>query len=203
MSKYYIIGTGGHASVIVDILKSNNIEIEGFFDDYDSDSKYGYPIIGKIADAVAYCNSSNFIIAVGDNQARRIISNKLEGLNFNTALHTSVVIGSNILLGSGTVLFPNVVVNAGTIIGKHVIINSGAVVEHDCIIGNYVHVSPRAVLCGGVQVADNTWIGAGAVIIPKIKIGRNVIVGAGAVVIRDIPDGMTVIGVPSHKRSSS
>jgi sugar O-acyltransferase (sialic acid O-acetyltransferase NeuD family) len=199
MEDYYIIGAGGHASVINDIFKSNGFNVKGFFADFTGTGRSQFPIIGKISDIAAYQENSNFIIAIGDNTARSVISNKFSNLTYITVLHPSAVTGSDIKLGQGTAVFPNVVINSGTIIGNHVIINSSATIEHDCIIGNFAHVSPRAVLCGGVHVGENTWIGAGATIIQKVKIGKNVIVGAGAVVIRDIPDGAKVVGVPAEQ----
>lgn len=203
MSDYYIIGAGGHASVIFDILKSNNIKIKGFFADYSKEPKLGCSIIGDINDAVSYSKNSKFIIAIGDNQARMEISKRLSSLKYISIIHSSAIIGSNVKIGDGSAVFPNAVVNAGTSIGNHVIVNSSTIVEHDCLIGNYVHLSPRAVLCGHVHVGDNTWIGAGATIIDKVNIGKDVIVGAGAVVIRDVPDGMKVVGVPAHKLTTS
>lgn len=199
MSDYYIIGAGGHASVILDILHSNNIEIKGFFADYPKEPKSGYPILGDVNDAVNYSNDSRFIIAIGDNQARMQISQRLCSLTFFSIVHPSAIIGSNVKIGDGTSVFPNAVINSGVTIGNHVILNSGVIIEHDCVIGNYVHISPRAVLCGHVSVGENTWIGAGATIIDKTNIGKNVIIGAGAVVIRDIPDGVKVAGVPAHE----
>ena len=199
MSEYYIIGAGGHASVIFDILQNNNIKIKGFFADYPKEPKFGYPVLGDINDSVNYSNDSKFIIAIGDNHVRMQISKRLNSINYFSIVHSSAIIGSNVKMGDGTSVFPNAVVNSGTIVGNHVIVNSGVIIEHDCLIGNYVHVSPRAVLCGHVYVGDNTWIGAGATIIDKINIGKNVVIGAGSVVIRDIPDGMKVAGVPAHE----
>lgn len=199
MSDYYIIGAGGHASVMLDILKNNNIKIKGFFADYPKEPKLGYPILGDVNDAVNYSNDSKFIIAIGDNQARMQISKKLCSINYFSIVHSSAIIGSNVKIGDGTSVFPNAVINSGATIGNHVIVNSSVTIEHDCSIGNYVHISPRAVLCGHVNVGENTWIGAGATIIDKISIGKNVIVGAGSVVIRDIPDGMKMAGVPAHE----
>lgn len=199
MEDYYIIGAGGHASVMNDIFKSNGFNVKGFFTDMVGIGRSQSPIIGKISDAVACNENSNFIIAIGDNEARRVISNKFSSLNYITILHPSAVVGSDVVFGQGTAVFPNVVINAGTIIGRHVIINSSATIEHDCMIGDFVHVSPHAVLCGGVHVGENTWIGAGATVIQKVKIGKNVIVGAGAVVIRDIPDEAKVVGIPAEQ----
>lgn len=196
---YYLIGSSGHASVIIDIFKTEGLEISGLFDDFTTGIKSGIPIIGKSDAALNYEQDSQFIIAVGDNTGRKKLADKLYMLKYKTIIHKSAIIGSNVVVDCGTVIFPKTVINAGTVIGKHAIVNTGAIVEHNCCIGDCVHISPGATLCGDVTVGDNSWVGAGSTVIPKVKIGSNVIVGAGTTVIRDVPDGTTVVGNPARE----
>ena len=75
------------------------------------------------------------------------------------------------------------VIQAGTIIKKNTIINSRASIDHDCIIEENVHIAPRAtILCGNVNVGNNTFIGAGSIILPGAKIEKNKIIPAGNVI---------------------
>jgi acetyltransferase-like isoleucine patch superfamily enzyme len=83
-------------------------------------------------------------------------------------------------------------------IGNGVICNTSSVVEHECFLGNFSHLAPGAILCGNVQVGENSFIGAGSVVRPGIRIGRNVIIGAGSVVVKDIPDFGKVAGNPAR-----
>lgn len=110
MSDYYIIGAGGHASVIFDILKSNNITIKGFFADYPKEPKLGCPVIGNVNDAIDYSYGSKFIIAIGDNKARMEIAERLSSLDYVSIVHLSAVMSSNIKIGNGTAVFPNAIV---------------------------------------------------------------------------------------------
>ena len=203
MKEIILLGAGGHAAVILDILKAQitngeKIKIKGLLDDSNKKECMGYPILGSTLEANDF-NEENtyFIIAIGSNEIRYNLSEKYGHLKFFTAIHPSAIIGSQVAIGDGTVVMPNAVINANSQIGQHVIINTGAIVEHDNLIGDYVHLSPNATLCGTVRVKPLTHIGAGATVIQGKMIGMQSIVGAGATVITDIPDGVVAAGTPA------
>lgn len=203
MKEIILLGAGGHAAVILDILKARiangeKIKIKGLLDDSNKLEWMGYPIIGSTLEANDF-NEENtyFIIAIGSNKIRYQLSKKYSHLKFFTAIHPSAIIGSQVEIGDGTVVMPNVVINANSRIGQQVIINTGVIVEHDNLIGDYVHLSPNATLCGTVRVKPLTHIGAGTTVIQGRTIGMQSIVGAGATVITDIPDGVVAVGTPA------
>jgi acetyltransferase-like isoleucine patch superfamily enzyme len=88
-------------------------------------------------------------------------------------------------------------------IGEYSIINTGSSIDHECILGRGVHIAPNAVLCGCVEIGDNTFVGANATVLPRLKIGKNVVIGAGAVVTKNVPDNTIVVGNPARPQSSS
>lgn len=199
MKEIILLGAGGHATVILDILKAQiaygeKIKIKGLLDDSDKLTCMGYPVLGPISKINQYMDEKTyFIIAIGANQVRH----QLAQLKFYTAIHLSSLLGSKVSFGKGTEIIPNVVINAHSQIGNHVIVNTWAIVEHDSIIDDYVHLSPRATLCGGVTVGQMTHVGAGATVIQGKVIGKNSIIGAGATVITDIPDEVVAVGTPA------
>lgn len=203
MSKNVIIlGAGGHAKVIADIIEKNNDDLIGFLDDSEerqntiiyNDKK----VIGKINECLNY-KDTEFIIGIGSNAVRKKIAEQYN-LNWYTAIHPNAVIANNVSIGEGSVIMANAVINTATAIGNHCIINTKASVDHDNIIENYVHISPGATLCGTVTIKELTWICAGATIINNITIEKNNIIGAGSVVIKDITDvGFTYVGVPAKQ----
>lgn len=203
MKQIILLGAGGHAAVILDILKaqiSNGeaIKIKGLLDDSGKLEWMGYPVLGSTLEANDF-NEENtyFIIAIGSNKMRDKLSKRYNHLKFFTAIHPSAIIGSQVNIGAGTVVMPNAVINANSQIGQHVIINTGAIVEHDNLIGDYVHLSPNATLCGTVRVKPHTHIGAGATVIQGKMIGMQAMIGAGATVITDIPDQVVAVGTPA------
>lgn len=191
-----IIGAGGHAQVVADIVQSSGDRVAGFLDDYKIEG-----VLGKIADCVFY-NDNFFVIAIGNNQLRKKIAMQYDFLNYYTAIHSSAIVSPNVKIGVGTVVMPNVIINSGTTIGEHCIINTSSVVEHDNCIDSFVHVSPNATLCGTVSVGECTHIGAGATVINNVDICDNCVIGAGAVVIRNVDVAGVYVGIPvmSHNK---
>ena len=196
--KIYLYGAGGHAKVIIDIMKANNMSLAGIVDDNIEIKEF----MGN--EVIHYCqNDAKYIISIGNNRIRQKIAEKLsmeKNCTFDKIIHPSAITSQNITIGCGSVVMQNSVIQSGTQIGKHCIINTAAAIDHDCKIGNFVHISPNATLCGEVSIGDGSWIGAGSVIIQGIKIGKNCIIGAGSVVCKDIPDGVVAFGNPCKIR---
>ncbi len=197
-----IIGAGGHAKVIADIIIKSGDNVYGFLDDNKKKNEIiidNYKIIGKIDDCLTLQKNASelyFIIAIGNNYTRKLISEKYD-LNYYTAIHPTSTIGMQVQIDKGTVVMANVCVNSNTKIGQHCIINTGAVVEHDNIIDDYVHISPNATLCGTVKIGECTHIGAGTTIINNVGITKECIIGAGAVIVNDVLEKGTYVGVPA------
>ncbi len=194
-----IIGAGGHAKVISDIIQKNGDTVLGYLDD---DTKKiapsGLNILGTVAEYEKFCQKASFIIAIGNNSVRKRLAQTMK-CSWYTAVHPMAAISAGAKIGEGSCLMAGAVVNADAVIGKHTIINSSAVVEHDCHIGDFVHLSPNSTVCGNVCVEESCWIGAGATVINGIKIGANTTIGAGAVVIENIESGGTFVGVPARR----
>ncbi|OCL25572.1 transferase [Orenia metallireducens] len=205
MEKIVVIGSGGHAKVVIDILLKRiknlkeNIKIIGILDDDDTkvgSELYGIPVIGNI-DKINYLDKDiSYLIAIGNNLIRKQIKNKFKNIKYFTAIHPSVIIGKDVLIGEGTVVMPGVVINGSTNIGEHCIINTSAVIDHDNRIENFVHISPNVSLAGEVRIGECSWIGIGSSIIQDVYIGKNTIIGAGSVVTRHIGDNKIAYGVP-------
>ena len=188
-----IIGAGGHAKVIADIVLKNGETLLGFLDDVAVGTVYGeYTVLGTVADCEKFADKARFIIGIGNNATRRKIAEQY-ALDWYTAVHPSAQ------LALGTAVMANAVINSDTVIGKHCIINSAAVVEHDNFVGDYVHVSPHATLCGVVTVGDNTQIGAGATVKHVTTVCADCVIGAGAAVVEDIDQAGIYVGVPAER----
>lgn len=208
---YILVGAGGHARVILDILLKEKKKVLGFIDDNKVGTYEDFPIVGTTADTETILgeNSSlKFIICVGDNQIRERIANTLNNYNveYGNAIHPSAEIGSGVKLGFGTVVMANVVVNHSAHVGNHAIVNTAATVDHDCEIGDFVHISPGAHLAGSVMIRKGCHIGIGSSIIQNITVGPSSIIGAGAAVVSNIEGNALAVGVPAKiikKRSDT
>ncbi len=204
-NKVVIIGAGGHAKVIADIVVNNNDILLGFLDDNKAKDTMiisNYKVIGKICDCVKIQKADpeiKFVIAIGDNKKRSEISKKYN-LLYYTAVHPNATIAIDVSIQDGTVVMANAAINPNTKIGKHCIINTGAIIEHDNKIGDFTHISPNATLAGTVEIGSYTHIGASATVRNNIKIGTDVVIGAGAVVVKDIKEPGTYVGVPAKNK---
>ncbi|MFJ8531427.1 acetyltransferase [Bacillus sp. NPDC094106] len=204
MKEIALIGQGGHAKVITDMIQANiGYQVVALFDDkYKRLCKEHGIWYGPISSIAPLLVEVRFkiVIAIGNNALRKRIVQQLnlEDNSYEAIIHPTAVVSKSASVGIGTVIMPNVVINADTKIGNHVIINTAAVIEHDNYIGDFVHISPNATLTGSVSVNEGTQVGAGAIVIPNRKIGEWSIIGAGATVIRDIPSFCTAVGSPAR-----
>ena len=202
--KVIVLGAGGQAKVIADIIIKNNDLLLGFLDDNKEKNTNiisDYKVIGKFDDCIEIQEKNSeieFVIAIGDNKDRMKIAQKYN-LSYYTAIHPNAVIGMNAKIKEGTVIMANAVINPDASIGRHCIINTGVIVEHDNEIEDFVHLSPNSTLAGTVRVGCCTHIGAGSTIRNNINIGSNIVIGAGTVVVKDMEEPGTYIGVPASK----
>lgn len=191
-----IIGGGGHAKVVIDVIRSDGrYSPLCILDLNTSEDVLGVPV--KLESEFTD-SSVAAVLGLGEIGLRCKLAQKFESLEFPSLISRSATVSSHTVLGEGTVVMPGAIVNPGTEVGRHVIVNSGAVVEHDCHISDFVHVCPGACVTGGVQVGAWTMVGAGSVILPYRKVGQQCVIGAGCVVTRDVPDGATVVGNPGR-----
>jgi sugar O-acyltransferase (sialic acid O-acetyltransferase NeuD family) len=191
MHQVYLYGAGGHAKVVIDILKFNRIKIPEIFDDNPAVcSLMGIPVSNKDI-------YFPLIISIGDNAVRSRIADRLKDAAFSPAVFAqSVIVSDSVSVGKGTVVMQGSVIQSSVRIGRHSIINTRAVIDHDCHLRDYVHIAPGAILCGNVEIGEGAFIGAGVIIKPGIRIGKWSLVGAGSVVVKDIPDHVIAFGNP-------
>ncbi len=190
MKKIVIIGAGGHAHVIADVIKAEGNQLVAFLDDNLNQTDCA----GSISDYTKY-HDCEFVIGIGNGDIREELSRL--PLKWHTAIHPSAIVSDYASIGEGTVIMPNAVVNSRAKIGKHCIVNTGAIIEHDDIIGNYSHISVGANVGGMVSIGKKCWIGIGSTIKNNLTICDNVFIGAGAVVVNNIECNGTYIGVPA------
>jgi UDP-perosamine 4-acetyltransferase len=190
-----LLGSGGHAKVLIALLQRLNYPLLGFVDPHRPIGANLSGLTNLGADNVVFNYPSDEIMLVNgigmlpyDKGLRLSLFNTFsaQGYQFKTLQDPTALVAVDVAIKAGVQVMAGVIIQAGTEIAENCIINSGAIIEHDCRIGQSVHIAPGAVVCGGVEVGDYVHVGAGATLIQGIKIGSGSIIGAGSVVTHDV-----------------
>jgi sugar O-acyltransferase (sialic acid O-acetyltransferase NeuD family) len=206
MVSIVVLGGGGHAKVLISILKKMPAyRTIGYTDLRDNGPILGIPYLGGddvLKDLKGSDQVLSAAIGIGNtslSRKRMYLKKRLGDLGFPLPpiISPHSVVNEDTRIGSGTVVFDGAVVNSGARIHDCCIVNTHSTVEHDCIIADNVHIAPGANLSGGVVVGENTLVGAGATVIQNVRICHDCVIGAGAVVVRDIDVPGTYVGIPA------
>ncbi len=206
MEKIWVYGTGGHSTVIADLIISlREYEIIGFIDD---DPRKAGSFFYKHAnvyteDGFEEQNKSlkvnNMFIAIGDCNVRKRIADKYKDFHFPTFIHPTAILGKYSSIEEGTAIMPYAIIESEAHVGRHCIVNNASIIGHGVKMGDYCHVGGGAVLSGGVQLGNGCLVGVGATITPLSKVGNHSTVGAGAVIAKDVAEGVFMFGNPARQ----
>lgn len=189
-----MLGAGGHASVLIDLLLLQNRTLLGVVAPEKS--------VVKNRPDISYLGNDHIItqyspddielvngvgaVSVEKNVIRRRIylTFKEMGYHFATLVHPFTSIASTVSLAEGSQVMAGCVIQANSHIGENTIINTGACIDHDAQIDAHVHIAPGAVLSGQVRVGECSHVGVGAKMIQNIQIEKETMIRSGALVAR-------------------
>lgn len=200
-----IIGNGGHAKVLTNILQLQRRKIIGFTAPTKETNEYGIPYLGNDNVILQYSYQDiELINAIGSTSntehRKKVFDNfKSKHFIFTNVIHPQAVVADTVELGEGIQIMAGVVIQPFVKIADNTIINTSSSIDHDCHIGNHCHIVPGVNISGFVTIGDSTHVGTGATIIQNINIGSNVLIGAGSVVLTDIRNGRTAYGIPAKE----
>jgi len=203
-----VVGGGGHAKVLIGILRKLSWHILGFTDPNPGvGSILGVPYLGDddaLRPLVAAHGHCRAVIGVGktDTSSERMgLQSQIEALGFSlpVIISPTAVVNEEVEFGAGAAVFDAAVINSGTIIGPLCIVNTHSTVEHDCRLGDNVHVAPGVTLSGNVTIGDNCMVGAGSTVVHGMTICAGCLVGAGSAVVQDIRIPGTYAGNPAKR----
>lgn len=196
MSKVLVlIGGGGHASVLLDILIQQGHKIAAYVspEKAGNEALFGnIPWLKRDEDIFSFNPDEvelvNGIGSIPGKSFRSVIFRQLteKGYHFHSVICQSARISPHVVLQQGVQILSGSIVNVGSFIGENSILNTGCVVDHDCQIGADNHIAPGVTLSGTVKTGVNVHIGTGASVIQAVTIGGNTVVGAGACVTKDV-----------------
>lgn len=209
-----IIGGGGHTRVLIGMVQAAGLPLRGIVTANAAllgIQILGVPVLGledkltlDAAEITLLNGVGNLANSTGSGLATRAAlfqRYRVRGFAFPPLVSGQAIVQPHVRIGEGAQVMPGAVIQPGATLGENVIINTRASIDHDCRIDAHCHIAPGAVLCGHVQVGEQTHIGAGAVITQGVRIGSHAVIGAGAIVTRHVPDGMIVRPAASVQRA--
>ena len=201
-----IIGAGGHARVVVSIVRHlPDWEIAGVLDRIrpaSAEQIAGVSVIGDFDDGAKFFAAGvrHAALAIGDNNERAALFARFSALGFTFPVlrHPTAIVEEGATLGDGCVVCAGAIIGTQAVLGRGVIVNTGAIIDHETVIGDHAHLAPGCRVAGRVRIGELTMLGLGACVRDKISIGARSLVGAGAVVVTDIPADVVAQGVPAR-----
>jgi sugar O-acyltransferase (sialic acid O-acetyltransferase NeuD family) len=205
MDDIVVVGGGGHAKVLMCILRKAGWSVLGYTDKVARGTILDISYLGiddALPDILRKHRGCAAVIGVGKIDAsdlRLRLQRHVEshGFRFPVIVSPRSVVNDEVTMEAGTAVFDGVVINSGTNFGRGCILNTNCTVEHDCTIGDNVHIAPGATISGGVTIGHNTMIGAGAVVIHSVSICDGCLIGAGSTVLKDITQSGIYVGTPA------
>ena len=191
-----IIGCGGHARSVLDVLLSDYPDISACIVDenaVDGEMIFSLPVYKSMRPA------NEIFIAIGDNEKRFSHAKLIHDKDVRTIISSSAHIGKDAIVGKGVFIGNGAHLGPETKVGDYSIINTGSIVEHEVSIGKFCHIAPNVTISGRSRIGNNVFFGAGATVIDAVSICSNAIVGAGAVVVENIGEPGTYVGCPVRK----
>lgn len=198
-----VIGAGGHAHPVVEMLDALGVEIAGLADrSLDVPTVLGHRVIVKIDDLASLSKRgiNDVVVAVGNNEVRVRLADyaRSVGLGLPTIVHPTALVSPSASLREGVQIMARAFVGPKAVLERLVLVNTAAIVEHECYVGSGSHIAPGSVLCGAVRVGMKCLVGAGSTVVPGCTIGDRTIVGAGGVVADNLGADLVVGGLPAR-----
>ena len=206
---YVVFGSGGHAAVVVDALRTAGQNPPLGLLDRDP-ARHGMLIVGvpvlggdDLLPELIARGVTHFVVGLGSTHDTRLRRKLFElglaqGLTPLSVRHPSAICSDTVEIGRGVQILAGSIVNTEAKLEDNSVVNTGAVIEHHCVLEAHSHVASNATLAGAVRLGQGAHVGAGATIRQGIRIGPAAVVGAGAVVVKDVAEGVTVVGVPAR-----
>lgn len=193
-NKLAIIGCGGHARSVADVVLFNDPQTEIIFVDENARENefiMGCPIVKEKPSSFAKIH-----YASGDNIKREQMFNN----DYVSIISKDAYVAPTATVGNGSFVAHHVHIGPEAKIGKACIINTSCVIDHEVCVGDFTHISANSTVCGRCKIGKNVFVGAGSVIKDKISICDDVIIGAGSVVVKNIVEAGTYVGCPAKKK---
>ncbi len=208
MDNIVIIGSSGHAKVVIDIVRrEGKYKVIGLLDRFRDvgEETMDCPILGKEEDLPELIKTralKGAIVAIGDNFVRSKMVARIKEITpelpFVSTIHPQASIATKVSIGEGTVVMAGVAINPCCSVGRFCILNTNSSLDHDSTLEDFASLAPKATTGGNCRIGQYSAVGIGAVLTHGIHIGEHAIIGAGSLVMKSIDSFVVAYGMPAQ-----
>lgn len=185
MARLIILGAGGHAHSIAEmVLQQNEYVLAGFLDDAYPGilSIWGVPVLGKLAGVADFRSlADSAFVAIGSSAVRESLFEDLSGAGFElpSIIHARAIVSPRASLGRGVAIMAGAVVGTEASLGDGVIVNAGAVVDHHARVEAFGHLGVNAAMAGGSRLGRGAWMQAGSALGYGVEVSPGQVLAPG------------------------
>lgn len=191
MKCFGLIGKGGFAKeVYASMIKDRVRYTVMILNDTD----------GSLQRTFANTGLFNYLLCIGDPNAREKVYNQFEHVNNHlktyVSKNASILDDTSVDIGLGSIVCAGSVITCNVRTGISTLINLNCSVGHDVTIGDFVTISPGCNISGNCRIGNKVSIGSNTVVKEHISIADNVTIGMGSVVTKDLTEPGVYVGNP-------
>jgi len=184
-SDVIIIGSGGHATMCLDIARAMDLNIIGFLDDNHNSSLSNLSNLGTLNSLNLISENRvrpKLILGIGllSNLKKRqtLYNNYSKDFDFLNLIHPKSIIESSVKISqsSGIQVMAGAIIGSEVIIEPNVIINSGSIVSHHSKLGHSSHITPGACIAGGVTIGERCTVGMNSSIFLGVNVSNDTLI---------------------------
>ena len=193
MSEYILLGGGGYALSLLDVINEKSKKILGFHA-VSIKTATGLAFIEDLASLIDLNPAIQLINAIGISsgtlkRAEVFESFRAKNQRFSSVISTQSYVSAGAIVGSGVHIFHGAVIERGAILEANTIVGTNSSVHHESRLGKHAFIGPGARILGNCIIGQNSIIGSNAVIAPGITVGNDCKIAAGSFLRTNLPDG--------------
>lgn len=197
--KIALIGGGGFAKEVAEIVEMTDREVYGIFSDEISTS--GYTYYGPPEEVLNHRQNIDGVHIAFGGLNSKAIADRLKIIDFleqhklpvTTLVSPHARVHSSVKFGDGCFVSHDVMISIDAVLGANTIVNSRAIIGHDVTVGKNCTICPMVFVGGATSIGENCLLGAAALIMQNKRIGDGTIVGMGAKVFRNTKDNSLIV----------
>jgi sugar O-acyltransferase (sialic acid O-acetyltransferase NeuD family) len=204
MPEFILIGSGGHAASLLELISSLNNQVVKVYDPFSTSSSFhGVPVIKSLSHFKANKDIS-LALGIGNNYKRyKVFTSELAPMfsieQFPALIHPSAVLARSARCGFGSVILQGAVVSAFCNVGDFCLINTLSSLDHESKMESYSSIAPGAHIGGRSYIGIRSAICIGATVAHSCNIGDDTVIGAQSNQLTGADSLSVYFGNPSKK----